>query len=104
MQFADKDDGTFWISFADFKNFFYVTAICNHLDSYHKNTIADSHDVYNGFGLAKFTLESDHTGYLVLSVDQINARFLDKPAFIGSQLVGTYDYANLHLILTQIVH
>ena len=28
---------------------------------------------------------------------------MDKPAFIGAQLVGTYDYANLHLVLTQIV-
>lgn len=36
-------------------------------------------------------------------MDQINARFLDKPAFIGGQLVGSYDYANLHLVLTQIV-
>ena len=65
----EEDDGTFWISFKDFKNFFYLTAICHHLDSYHENYIQDSHIPYDGFGLAKFRLESDHPGYLVLSVD-----------------------------------
>ena len=84
VQFENKDDGTFWISFCDFKNFFYLTAICNHHDTYHKNMIDDSHVPYDGFGLAKFTLESDHSGYLVVSVDQIHARFFDKPAFIGT--------------------
>ena len=44
VNFVDKEDGTFWISFADYVKFFTYSTICHHLDSFVENTIEDMHD------------------------------------------------------------
>ena len=102
VNLVDEDDGTFWISFKDYFTFFYVTTIGYHIDTFVDNYVEDMHDLH-GFGLAKFVLEEDHSEPIVLAIDQINARFLDQPRFVGEILCGSYDYAQLELILTQIV-
>ena len=102
VDFLDQEDGTFWIAWCDYVKFFYLTTIGYHLDSFVENTVEDMHDL-NGFGLAKFTLAEDHPDYLVLSLDQINARFLDEPKYVGNVLCSSYNYAPIKLVLTQLV-
>ena len=56
--------------------------------------MADQHEIKN-FGMAKFTLDEDHTGPLTVAVDQVNARFVDET------MRGTYEYPPIKLILTK---
>lgn len=46
--------------------------------------------------MAKFTLDEDHTDPLTISIDQVNARFVDET------MRGTYEYPAVKLMLTKL--
>ena len=95
VDLQDKDDGCFWISFADYVKFFYITTICYYYENHYDNFLADQHELQK-FGMAKFTLDEDHTDPLTISIDQVNARFVDET------MRGTYEYPALKLMLTKL--
>ena len=89
VKLANKNDGTFWISFEDYCEFFYITTICFYSEKYEDTFVTDQHD-FKKYGLVKFTNPKDHMTPLSFSVDQLNSRFVD----------GEYDYPGLKLMLT----
>ena len=93
--FVDKDDGCFWIAFADYLKFFYITTICYYNDKMVDNWIADQHDLQS-FGMAKFKLDEDLNEQVILAVDQVNARFVDET------MRGSYEYPAIKLMLTKV--
>ena len=95
VKFQDKNDGTFWISFKDYIEFFYITTICFYNDKYEDTFVTDQHD-YKGFGLVKFTNPQNHEKPLAFTVDQINSRFMDET------MNGEYLYPALRLSLTSL--
>ena len=50
-----KDDGVFFISFADYAQFFYMTTICKYVDEHTVSTCSDEHPPPS-FSLQTFTL------------------------------------------------
>ena len=54
VKFVDKNDGTFWIAFEDYINFFYITTICFYKEKYEDTCVTDQHE-FNSFGMLKFT-------------------------------------------------
>ena len=54
VNFQDKNDGTFWISFDDYIEFFYMTTICFYSEKYEDTFLCDQHDV-RSWGMVKFT-------------------------------------------------
>ena len=96
VKFQDKNDGTFWISFEDYTEFFYITTICFYSEKYEDTFLSDQHD-FKSFGMVKFNNPKDHPTPLSFTVDQINSRFVDKA------MKGEYQYPGLKLILTQVI-
>ena len=41
VRLQDKDDGCFWIAFADYVKFFYITTICYYYEGQFDNFLAD---------------------------------------------------------------
>lgn len=95
VKFVDKNDGTFWIAFEDYINFFYITTICFYKEKYEDTCVTDQHE-FNSFGMLKFTNPQDHNTPLSFTVDQINARFMDET------MNGEYEYPGLRLLLTRL--
>ena len=93
---ADKEDGVFFISLADFIKFFTRTTICYYMDEYEDNFITDQHEVQS-WAMAKFTLERDNPSPLCLTVDQISERFMDKSRD------GSYLAPPIRIILTKLL-
>lgn len=91
----DREDGCFFISFADFIKFFTRTTICYYVDGYEDNYITDQHEL-GSWAMAKFTIERDNPAPLCLTVDQISERFLDRPRD------GSYLAPPIKIILTKL--
>ena len=45
VDLQEVDDGCFWIGFADYVKFFYITTICYYYEDMHDNYIADQHEL-----------------------------------------------------------
>jgi len=95
VKLEEKDDGCFWISFQDYVKFFYITTICYYIDGTQDNTVADMHEPAQ-FGMTKFMLAEDHPEPLVITCDQVNARFVDET------MLGSYKYPSIRLMLTKV--
>ena len=95
VNFKDKNDGTFWISFDDYCSFFYITTICFYSEKYEDSFICDEH-TFKKLGMLKFTNPKDHTTPLSFTCDQINARFVDET------MNGDYQYPPILLMLTRL--
>ena len=89
------DDGLFWISFADYEKFFYITTICFYKTGYLENSISDELET-GDFGLCKLVLTQDAEQTIAITIDQINARFVDDT------MRGDYLYAPIRFIVTRI--
>ena len=94
-EYVDKDDGVFWISFKDYEKFFYVTTICFYNSDFRASYVVDEpeEDIYS---LCKLTLNTDVEKMLSLTINQIDARFVDDT------MKGQYNYAPIKLIVTKI--
>ena len=57
--------------------------------------MADQHELRK-FGMTKFTIDEDHKEPVTISVDQVNARFVDET------MRGTYEYPAIKLMLTKL--
>jgi calpain-15 len=95
VDFKRKNDGTFWISFEDYVDFFYLTTICYYNKKYEDTFVADQHD-QGGIGMVKLTNPKDHDKPISFTVDQLNSRFVDEA--VGKD----YSYPTLSLILTKL--
>lgn len=95
VDYERKDDGCFWICFRDYMKFFFRTTICYYDDAIEDNYVEDQHDLYS-FGITKFELTEDHNEPLVVSIDQINSRFVDE------NMQGDYMYPTIKLVLTKL--
>lgn len=95
VNYEDKNDGTFWISFVDYISFFYITTICFYREDFEDNCVTDQHE-FKEFGMTRFSNPNDHDQPLSFTVDQINSRFVDET------MNGDYNYPAIKLILTKI--
>ena len=87
------NDGTFWIAFADYVKFFYITTICYYNEQIVDNYLADQHDL-DSFGMCKIIIDRDHPEPLTIAVDQVNARFLTGDL--------NFEYPAIRLVLTKL--
>jgi len=60
------------------------------------NSIADQHEI-SSFGMSKFTVDEDLNEPVTISVDQVNARFVDET------MRGTYEYPPVKVMLTKVL-
>ena len=88
-----KNDGTFWIAFADYVKFFYITTICYYNEQIVDNYLTDQHDL-ESYGMCKIIIDRDHPEPLTIAVDQVNARFLTGDL--------NYEYPAIRLVLTKL--
>lgn len=95
VNFKNANDGTFWISFEDYVDFFYITTICFYSEKYEDTFVCDQHE-FRKYGMVKFTNPKDHPTPLSFTIDQINSRFVDET------MQGNYEYPGLRLILTSV--
>lgn len=75
-EYRDADDGCFWISFKDYDIFFYITTVCFYKADYLESVVCDELS-QDEFGLIKLTLNEDAEQTIAITLDQINARFVD---------------------------
>mmetsp|Transcript_19879 Transcript_19879/g.18894 ORF Transcript_19879/g.18894 Transcript_19879/m.18894 type:complete len:131 (-) Transcript_19879:12-404(-) len=64
----DKDDGIFFISLSDYKEFFYITTICKYINGNDYSLIADFH-AFNDYCVVEFNLERDYPEDIVFTLN-----------------------------------
>lgn len=97
VDFVDANDGTFFISFEDYVDFFYITTICKYVKGSDISEIAGTHEK-GGFLAVEFHNPIDYNEtHIDFSAHQIHSRFMDET------MRGTYRYAPIKLILAKIV-
>lgn len=98
-EFTAADDGCFWISFRDYDQFFYITTICFYKTGYLESTVADQlcSSETEDFGLCKLILKEDAEQTIAITLDQINARFVDDT------MRGDYFYSPVKFMVTKLV-
>lgn len=93
-----KEDGVFFICLKDFLKFFARTTICYYFENRYDNFTQDQHEL-DQWAATKFTLERDNPNPLVVSIDQISERLMDKHRDYRE---GSYTPAYVKLILTKL--
>ena len=98
VDFRKTDDGTFWISLADYHAFFAVTTVCFSSSPDHfKDTIMSDLHQFDSFGVIKMTVPQDVKTHFVVTLDQINGRFVDP------ENMGGYQYLYCRLMVSKVI-
>lgn len=68
VNYQDKDDGCFWISFDDYIKFFYITTICYYNENFVPSIVCDEHAI-GGYGVITFKIETTIKEPVVFTID-----------------------------------
>jgi hypothetical protein len=56
----EANDGIFFISYADYLTFFYITSICKYGKEGKRSFVVDEHNVDGGYSLIKFSIKQNY--------------------------------------------
>lgn len=58
VDYANADDGCFWMTFEDYDKFFYITTINYFRDDFIRTAVCDEHEI-GGFGIIKVIVTTE---------------------------------------------